>query len=126
VVAPNNCHPPLNPDFKVTLDSQSTFLTPRSNYDPGDYLLFYNTLSNYDWPCVLNENSVDSAVCNFTASVSETINKTIPFVKPKKSSFPHLFSKSLIYYIKKKNIFLRNIRNLNLIIITAYFLITIK
>jgi hypothetical protein len=34
--------------------------------------------------------------------VSETINETIPFVKPKNSSFPHCFSKSLIYYIKNK------------------------
>jgi hypothetical protein len=87
-------------------------------------LLLYNTLSNCDWSCDLNENSVDSAVYNFTASVSETINETIPFIKHKNSSFPQRFSKSLIYYIKKKIIFLRNIRNLNLIIITVSFLIT--
>jgi hypothetical protein len=98
VVAPDNYHPPLNLDFKLTSDSQPTFLTPRRNYGQGDCLLLYNTLSNYDWSCVLNENSVDSAaVYNFTASVSETLNETIPFVKPKNSSFPHWFSKSLIY-----------------------------
>jgi hypothetical protein len=101
VVAPDNYHPPLNLDFKVTLDSQPIFLNPLRSYGQGDYLLLYNTLSNYDWSCVLNENSVDSAVYNFTASVSETINETIPFVKPKNSAFPHWFSKSLIYYIKK-------------------------
>jgi hypothetical protein len=105
VVAPDNYHPPLNLDFKLTLDSQLTFLTPRRNYGQGDYLSLYNTLSNYDWSCVLNENSVDSAVYNFTASVSETINETIPFVKPKNSSFCPWFSKSLVYYLKKKTFF---------------------
>jgi hypothetical protein len=100
VVAPDNYHPPLNLDFKVTLDSLPTFLNLGRNYGQGDYLLLYNTLSNYDWSCVLNEDSVDSAVYNFTASVSETINETIPFVKPKNSSFPHWFSESPIYYIK--------------------------
>jgi hypothetical protein len=39
--------------------------------------------------------------------VSEAINETIPSVKPKSSKFPHCFYKSLIYYIKKKNQFLK-------------------
>jgi hypothetical protein len=101
VAAPDNYHPPLNLDFKLTFDSQLTFLIPRRNYGQGDYLLLYKTLCNYAWSCVLNENSVDSAVYNFTASVSETINETISMVKPKNSSFPDWFSKSLIYYFKK-------------------------
>jgi hypothetical protein len=128
VVSPDNYHPPLNIDFKLTLDSQLTFLIPRRNYGQVDYLLLYNTLSNYNWSCVFNESSIDSAVHNFTASVSEAINEIIPFVKPKNSSFPHWFLKSLIYYIKKKKIgFLINIRNLNLIIIIAVsFLITVN
>jgi hypothetical protein len=62
---------------------------------------------NCDWSCVLNENSVDPAVYNFTASLSKAINKTIPSVKPESSTFPHWFSKSLIYYIKNKNQFLK-------------------
>jgi hypothetical protein len=69
MVALDNYHSPLNLDFKLTLDSQLTFLTPLRNYGQVDYLLLYNTLSNYDWSCVFNENSVDSAVYNFTASV---------------------------------------------------------
>jgi hypothetical protein len=111
VFAPDNCHPPLNLDFKLILDSQLTFLTPQRNYGQGDYLLLYNTLSSYDWSCVFNENSVDSAVYNFTAivSVSETINETIPPVEPKNSSFPHWFSKSLKNYIKEKNHFFKEI-----------------
>jgi hypothetical protein len=70
-------------------------------------LLLCNTLSNYDWSCVFNENSVDSAVYNFTASVSEAINETIPFVKSKSPSFPHWFSKSFKNYITKKINFLK-------------------
>jgi hypothetical protein len=103
MVAADNYHLPVILDFKLTFHCQPTFLTLRHNYGQGDYLLLYNTLYNYDWSCVLNEDSVDSALCNFTASVSEAINEAIPFIKPKSSPFPHWFSKSLIYYIKKKN-----------------------
>jgi hypothetical protein len=79
IAAPDNYNPILNFDFKLTFDSQSTFLTPQRNYGEGDYLLLQNTLSNYDRSCVFNENSVDSAVYNFTASVSEAL-LTKPFL----------------------------------------------
>jgi hypothetical protein len=79
----------------------------RHSYGQGDYLLLYNTLYNCDCSHVLNENSVDSAVYNFTASVYEAINDVIPSVKPRSSSFPHWFSKSLVYCIKKKNQFFK-------------------
>jgi hypothetical protein len=58
MVAPNNYHLPLKLDFKLTLDCQSTFVSQRSNYCQGDYLLLHNTLSNCDWSCALNENFV--------------------------------------------------------------------
>jgi hypothetical protein len=48
IVAPDKYHPPLNFDFKLTLHCQPTFLVPQRNYGQGDYLLLYNTLSNYD------------------------------------------------------------------------------
>jgi hypothetical protein len=83
-----------------------TFLNPQRKYGQGDYLLLYNTSSKCDWSCALNENSVDSSVYNFTASVSEATNEAILSVKPKSSTVPHWFSKSLIYYIKKLNQFL--------------------
>jgi hypothetical protein len=107
MVIPDNYHAPLNLDFKLTFDCQPTFLNPQCKYDQGDYLLLYNTLSTCDWSCFLNKSSVDSAVYNFTASVSEAINEAIPSVKPKSSTFPHWFSKSLMYYIKKKNQFFK-------------------
>jgi hypothetical protein len=65
-------------------------------------LLLYDSLLNSDWSCVLNENSVDSAVNNLTATVSKAIDLAIPFAKPNNSTYPHWFSKLLKYYIKKK------------------------
>jgi hypothetical protein len=85
-------------------------MTPQHNYGQGDYLVLYNTLSDCDWSCVLNLNSVDSAVYNLTASVSETINETIPSVKPKWSTFLLGFSKYHILY-KKKNQFFKKYKN---------------
>jgi hypothetical protein len=95
-------------------------LVPRRNYGKGDYLLLYDTLQNSDWSSVLNDNSVDSAVNNLTATVSEAIDLAIPFAKPNNSTYPHWFSKLLKYYIKKEISFLRDLRNQNLIIITAF------
>jgi hypothetical protein len=47
VATSNDYHPPLNLDFKLTLDCQPTCLNPQSIYSQVDYLLLYNT-SNYD------------------------------------------------------------------------------
>jgi hypothetical protein len=108
MVAPDNYHPPLiNLDFKLTCDCQPTLLNPRHNHGQADYMLLYNTLSNCDWSCILNKDPVDSAVYNFTASVSEAINKAIPFVKPKNSTFPHWFPKSLKKLHQEKNQFFK-------------------
>jgi hypothetical protein len=75
MVAPDNYHPPLHLNLKLTADFQPADMTPQSSYKHGDYLLLYTTLSNCDLSCVPNENSVDSAVRNLTARVSEAITK---------------------------------------------------
>jgi hypothetical protein len=49
------------------------FSTSRRSYYQGDNLLLYNNLPNYNRSRVLNENSVDLAIHNFTASVSEAM-----------------------------------------------------
>jgi hypothetical protein len=85
-------------------------LNPWRNYGRGDYLLLYNTLSDCDWSFVLNKNSVDSAVSNLTAGVSEATNKAIPSAKTGSSTFPQWFSKSIVYYIKKKIQFFKKYR----------------
>jgi hypothetical protein len=105
MVAPDNYHPRLHLNLKLTVDLQMAIMTPQRSYKHGDYLLLYTTLSNCDWSCVLNENSVDSAVHNLTGRVSEAINEAIPYLILNSSTFPHWFSSSLKYYIKKKNNF---------------------
>jgi hypothetical protein len=53
-----------------------------------DYLLLHNVLCHSDWSCVLNENSVDSAVNNLTAIVREDLNVTYnPKILPFHSGF---------------------------------------
>jgi hypothetical protein len=72
IVTLDNYHPPLV-DFKLIFDCKPTPLTPRHSYTKGDYLLLYNTLSNCDWSCVLNETSINSAVYKITACVSNLL-----------------------------------------------------
>jgi hypothetical protein len=102
MVAPDNYHPPLHLNLKLTVDFQPAVMTPQLSYKRGDYLLLYATFSNCDWSCVLNENSVHSAVHDLTARVTEAINEAIPSLIPNSSTFPRWFSSSLKYYIKKK------------------------
>jgi hypothetical protein len=61
-----------------------------------EIVILYGTLYNSDWSCIFNENSVDSAVYNLTATASETADVPIPFVKHKNSTFPQRFSRSII------------------------------
>jgi hypothetical protein len=75
---------------------------------------------------VLNENSVDSVVYNFTARMSDANNEAILSVMHRSSTFPHWFSNSLKYCIKKKNQLLRNVRNQIPITITVIFHINIS
>jgi hypothetical protein len=75
MVDSDNYDLPHNLDFKLTFDCQSTLMVKGIIY-------FFTILHlNCDLSCVLNENSVDSAVYNFTTSLSKAINKTILSVK---------------------------------------------
>jgi hypothetical protein len=42
-------------------------------------------------------------VNNVTAIVREAVNVAVPYIKSKNSTFPHWFSNSFKYYIKKKD-----------------------
>jgi hypothetical protein len=50
-VAPDNYHPPLHLDLKLTFDSQPALMTPHSSYKQGDYLLLNTTSSTCDFRC---------------------------------------------------------------------------
>jgi hypothetical protein len=80
----------------------ASFLNSLAQLHSRGLFVILQYLYNCDWLRVLNENSVDSAVYNFTARVS---------VKPKSSTFPHWFYKSLIYYIKRKNQFFKKYKS---------------
>jgi hypothetical protein len=100
-------HPPLLLDFKLSFDCCRISLSPHRSYAQGDYQLLYNVLHYSDWSCVLNVNSVDSAVYNLTATVRKAISRAISYVRSKNPAFPHWFSNSLKLYIKKKNQYFR-------------------
>jgi hypothetical protein len=100
VVTPDKYHPPLYLELELTLDARRI----RRIAIP-----LYLLLSQVNWSCVLNDNSVDSAV---TDIVREAINLAVPYKKRKNTTFPHWFSKSLMYYIKKKNQYFRRYKKL--------------
>jgi hypothetical protein len=83
--------------------------------------LLYNILRNSDWSCVLNENSIESAVNHLTATVCEAMNLAIPYIISKNSTFPHWFSDSLNNYIKNKINTSEDTINQNLITAIVFF-----
>lgn len=119
MVAPDNYHPPLHIDFKLTFDCQLTFQTPQRSHSQGDYLLLYNTFiklwlvqcKKFCWLQFI----ILLLVCRRLSM------KPFCVLNPKLLHFLTGFPKSLVYYIKKKNQFLRNIWNLILITITVFF-----
>jgi hypothetical protein len=68
-------------------------------YTSGDYSLLYNFLSSYDWSCVYREASVDSAVTQLNAAVSEAMHLAVPYKCIRKSKYLCWFSNTLTYYI---------------------------
>jgi hypothetical protein len=111
IIKPDNYHPPMVIDVSLPL------VSPTQNgpfdyfkYDSGDYALLYNILSSHDWSCVYDASSIDSAVFNLTEAVQDAMEQAIPRIHISKSKFPHWFSGSLKFYIKKKNYFYRRYR----------------
>jgi hypothetical protein len=74
---------------------------------------------------ILRANTVDSSVHNLMVTALEAINIAIFFLKLKSYTYPHCFSKYIIYYIKKKINFIRNIE-ICAISITVFFSIIAK
>jgi hypothetical protein len=80
VTTPDKYHPKLVPDFKLTLYGPHNSLTFHHSHAQGDYLVFYDTLLNSHWQCVLN----DAAVYNMTAILLEA---NLVFLLHKKPAF---------------------------------------
>jgi hypothetical protein len=49
--------------------------------------VFYGILSSYDWSGVYKQPSVDSSVDQFNSVVTDSLNKSIPYVCSRRSKF---------------------------------------
>jgi hypothetical protein len=79
---------------------------------PGDYTLHYNILSTYQWSCVYGTTSVNAAVASLNAVVQDAMEQEIPHgIINSQAKFPHQYSSSLRFYIRKKNYFYRHFKN---------------
>lgn len=80
-------------------------------------MLLQGTLSDCDWPCVLNETSVKSAVHHLAVVALDAVKEAVSFVKTKTYISPHCISESLAYYTKKFKI-------IYMIINTVFFMLS--
>jgi L-aminopeptidase/D-esterase-like protein len=72
----------------------------------GDYALLYNILSTFECSGVYGTASVDSAVDCLNAAAQDAMEHAIPRgVINANSKFPHWYSSTLKYYIRKNNYF---------------------
>jgi hypothetical protein len=108
LVEPDALHPSLVIDLSSTVvssDSQPTRLS--RNYARADYVLLYRYLSSYDWSCVYNQSSTDSAVNQLKSVVTDALNFDIPNKVSRKSKFPCWFSGTLKHYTIRNHYFRR-------------------
>jgi hypothetical protein len=120
LVEPDVLHP------SVVIDLSSTIVSSRSqptrlsrDYARADYFLLYSYLSSYDWSCVYNQSSTDSAVNQLNSVVTDALNLAIPNKLSRKSKFPCWFSGTLKYYINKTITVFVVLKRLTLINITS-------
>ncbi|PNF43033.1 hypothetical protein B7P43_G08782 [Cryptotermes secundus] len=111
IIKPDTYHPPMVIGISLPLvnPTQNCEYSYRK-YIAGDYTLLYNILSNYDWSCVYDTSSVDAGAARLSAAVQDAMEQAIPRGFITKSKFPHWFSSSLRYYIRKKNYFYRRFK----------------
>jgi hypothetical protein len=79
LVEPDTFHPSLVIDLSIFLPSYTQSHRLFRNYALGDYVSFYNYLSPYDWSCVYNQSSTDSAVSQLNSVVTEALKLVIPY-----------------------------------------------
>jgi hypothetical protein len=101
----------------VSSHSQPTRLF--RDYAHTDYFLLYSYLSSYDWSCVYNQSSMDSAVNRLKSVVTDALNLAIPNKFSRKSKFPCWFSGTSKHYINKKITIFVILKRLTLINITS-------
>jgi hypothetical protein len=114
IVKPDNYHhPPL------IIDIYLSFATCTQNYKysyrtfvSGDYTLHYNVLSTFKCSCVYGTTSVDAAVASVNAVVQDAMEQAICHgIISSQAKFPHWYSSSSRFYIRKKNYIYRHFKN---------------
>ncbi|PNF20040.1 hypothetical protein B7P43_G05817 [Cryptotermes secundus] len=112
LIKPDNYHPPLIINICLSLATCiQNYKYSYRKFSSGDYALLYNNLSTYDWSCVYGTTSVDSAVAGLNAAVQDAMEHAIPRgIINTRMKFPHWYSSSLKYYIRKKNYFYRRFK----------------
>jgi hypothetical protein len=109
LIKPDNYYPPLiiNMYLPFTICIQHYVYSYRK-FSSEDYALLYSNLSIFDWFCVYGTTSVDSAVPCLNDAVQDATEHAIPRgVIHDNSKFPHWYSSTLKYYIRKNNYFYR-------------------
>jgi hypothetical protein len=87
LVEPNTLHSSLVIDLRIFLPSYTQSPRLFRNYARGDYVLFNNFLSSYDWSCVYNQSSTDCAVNHLNPVVTEALKSAIPLSVLDRSNF---------------------------------------
>lgn len=115
LVCPDKYHPPLH----LSLPCSSQFIRscpsarPAFNFAAGDYVGFYNYLSEFDWSEVLNAGKVEEQVEQFSSIMQEGMRRFIPRKRPRNSKFPAWFSGELRVALKHKKRAHRKARRTN-------------
>jgi hypothetical protein len=120
LVEPDAIHPSLVNDLRsIFLSTHSQLSRLSRDYARVDYELLYKYLSSYDWSCLYNQSSTDSAVDQLKSVVTDALNLAIPNKHSRKSKFPCWFSGTLKHDINKKITVFAVLKTLTLINITS-------
>jgi hypothetical protein len=109
LIKPDNYNLPIiiNVSLPFSNCSQSIICSYRK-FSSGDYALLYHILSTADWSCAYGTSSADSAVACLNAVVQDALEHAILHgVINSHPKFPHWYSISLRFYIRKNNYFYR-------------------
>lgn len=97
-------HPALNIYSDISINHNQSFdIEINYNFKNANYELISSMLNNLNWSYLYECNDINLAVDRFYELIFEVIDKVVPKVFPRKSNFPHWFSKELISQIHKKN-----------------------
>lgn len=106
VVPLDKYHSALNIYSDISINPKQSIDTEKKcNFKKANYVLLSNLLNNLNWSYLYECIDINLAMDRFY----ELIFQAAPKVFPRKSSFPHWFSKELISLIHKKINYIKNL-----------------